>query len=448
MLWPRISAVFERYGRRVIFLSILPWYFIPPFPEKRDLRSTTPSGHHHHSRLLTARRERGDRDAVRREKRGRGSAGRERERSSTARASCLRDFSAELRSGISDERQGRTYTSQADHSSLFLAASCEVACPVYYDPFPPRLGVTQFYRRLYSYPAIFIRCYGPASPPFLNATAAALSFFPPSPEVRETGSEIYNTKRPPPPLAAAHGEERERGERCGEEREKRERQCGERERSSTARTSCLRDFSAELRSGISDERQGSVTNLFTYKSLVILELTGPIFVNVPRMVYLPSLKFLILGCMVYSNEKSLHQLLSHCPVLEDLVLERNNEDNNCPFTLSVIVPSLQRLTLKISRGYHFEGLVINTPSLKYFKILDYLEEYALLRDDNSNYSYYFEDTPKLEEADIESTYPDINKFVRSIRSVKRLSLCIRVNADEEALYHEHIVFDQLQHLKL
>ncbi|CAN7031161.1 unnamed protein product [Brassica rapa subsp. trilocularis] len=191
-----------------------------------------------------------------------------------------------------------------------------------------------------------------------------------------------------------------------------------------------------------------VTNLFTYKSLVILELTGPIFVNVPRMVYLPSLKFLILGCMVYSNEKSLHQLLSHCPVLEDLVLERNNEDNNCPFTLSVIVPSLQRLTLKISRGYHFEGLVINTPSLKYFKILDYLEEYALLRDDNSNYSYYFEDTPKLEEADIESTYPDINKFVRSIRSVKRLSLCIRVNADEEALYHERIVFDQLQHLKL
>ncbi|WZY95269.1 hypothetical protein YC2023_067599 [Brassica napus] len=51
-----------------------------------------------------------------------------------------------------------------------------------------------------------------------------------STEVRETRSEIYNTKRPPPPLAAAHGEERERGERCGEEREKRERQRGERER--------------------------------------------------------------------------------------------------------------------------------------------------------------------------------------------------------------------------
>ncbi|KAG5407640.1 hypothetical protein IGI04_013759 [Brassica rapa subsp. trilocularis] len=134
-------------------------------------------------------------------------------------------------------------------------------------PFPPRLGVTQSYRCLYSYPAIFIRCYGPASPPFLNATAAALSFFPPSPgilshpsRVRETGSEIYNTKRPPPPLAAAHGEERERGERDAVRREKRGRGSTgrERERSSTARASCLRDFSAELRSGISDERQGSL----------------------------------------------------------------------------------------------------------------------------------------------------------------------------------------------
>ncbi|CAG7897652.1 unnamed protein product [Brassica rapa] len=210
-------------------------------------------------------------------------------------------------------------------------------------------------------------------------------------------------------------------------------------------TRCVRELSVTLVS-MPYKFARLPSNLFTCKSLVILELTGPIFVNVPRMVYLPSLKFLILGCMVYSNEKSLHQLLSHCPVLEDLVLERNDEDNNSPFTLSVIVPSLQRLTLKISRGYHFEGLVINTPSLMYFKILDYLEEYA--RDDNSNYSYYFEDTPKLEEADIESTYPDINKFVRSIRSVKRLSLCIRVNADEEALYHEGIVFDQLQHLKL
>lgn len=124
-------------------------------------------------------------------------------------------------------------------------------------------------------------------------------------------------------------------------------------------------------------------------------------------------------------------------------MERNDDDNNRTFTLSVIVPSLQRLTLKISRGNHFEGLVINTPSLKYFKIMDYIEEYKL---EDSSYSYYFEDTPKLEEADIESTYPDINKFVRSIRSVRRLSLCIRVNADEEVTcFHPSINLNILEH---
>ncbi|KAG2256043.1 hypothetical protein Bca52824_075337 [Brassica carinata] len=190
----------------------------------------------------------------------------------------------------------------------------------------------------------------------------------------------------------------------------------------TAVSRCVHELSVTLAS-MHYELAGLPSSLFTCKSLVILELTGKIFVNFPRMVFLPSLKFLILR-----------------------LVEHNKDDNNTPFTLSVIVPSLQTLTLKISRGSdHSEGLVINTPSLKYFNILYYVEEYA--RDDDSNYSYYLEDTPKLEEADIESTYPDINKFVRSIRAVKRLSLCIRVNT-EEALYHEGIVFDQLQHLKL
>ncbi|CAN6900030.1 unnamed protein product [Brassica oleracea] len=180
----------------------------------------------------------------------------------------------------------------------------------------------------------------------------------------------------------------------------------------TAVSRCVHELSVTLAS-MHYELAGLPSSLFTCKSLVILELTGKIFVNFPRM---------------------------------DLVVEHNKDDNNTPFTLSVIVPSLQTLTLKISRGSdHSEGLVINTPSLKYFNILYYVEEYA--RDDDSNYSYYLEDTPKLEEADIESTYPDINKFVRSIRAVKRLSLCIRVNTEED-LYHEGIVFDQLQHLKL
>ncbi|KAG5414902.1 hypothetical protein IGI04_002469, partial [Brassica rapa subsp. trilocularis] len=130
MLWPRISAVFERYGRRVSFLSTLPrnmnkiWNRTPHLSldldldlriggkRKRDLRSMTPRGHHHHSRLLKARRERRDRERERREgvaarrerekRRGEEREGEERrreerERESTARASSLREFSAGLR---------------------------------------------------------------------------------------------------------------------------------------------------------------------------------------------------------------------------------------------------------------------------------------------------------------------------------------------------------------
>lgn len=78
-----------------------------------------------------------------------------------------------------------------------------------------------------------------------------------------------------------------------------------------------------------------------------------------------------------------------------------------------------------------DELVVNTPSLKYFKLVT----------EEDSYSYDFQDMSKLEVADIETTFPDINKFVTSITSVKRLSLCVRVNAEEEEVisFHPSIV---------
>lgn len=162
------------------------------------------------------------------------------------------------------------------------------------------------------------------------------------------------------------------------------------------------------------------------------------YMDVPRVACLPSLKTLILRRGLYKDAKSLHQILSNSPVLEDLVLERNQDYNAEPFTWSVTVPSLQRLTLEISRGYYFHGLVINTPSLKYFKFKDYRDEEYYGSGSVIDYSYDFEVMPKLEEADIESTYPAINKFARSITYVKRLSLCICVNAYEVTCLHPSI----------
>ena len=82
-------------------------------------------------------------------------------------------------------------------------------------------------------------------------------------------SEIGDNTRPPPPLAVAHGEERERvgrerereitqGEREREEAqrgEREERGAAEKERSSTARAFLSPGISAELCYGISDKRQ-------------------------------------------------------------------------------------------------------------------------------------------------------------------------------------------------
>ncbi|VYS62741.1 unnamed protein product [Arabidopsis thaliana] len=208
---------------------------------------------------------------------------------------------------------------------------------------------------------------------------------------------------------------------------------------------CVRELSINLFPLYCIENPAKLpSSLYISKSLVILKLKDQILVDVPRMAYLPSLKYLLLKRVTYKDSNSLHQLLSSCPILENLVVER--DEYNHDETLSITVSSLQRLTLKISRGGSFDELVINTPSLKYFKLTDYLGECETELDDDS-YSYVFKDMPKLEEAHIDSTYPDIGKFVRSITSVKRLSLCVKVNA-EEALYREGICFKQLEHLKL
>ncbi|CAL9225429.1 unnamed protein product [Arabidopsis halleri] len=207
---------------------------------------------------------------------------------------------------------------------------------------------------------------------------------------------------------------------------------------------CVRELSLNLRCMC---RATSLpSSLYICKSLVVLNLIGDeISVDVPRTASLPSLKTLLLRRVVYShlNENSLHRLLSCCPVLEDLVLERCSMDymgeSEIFRTVNVTIPSLQRLVLKIPRDVDMDELVVNTPSLKYFKLVT----------EEDSYSYDFQDMSKLEVADIETTFPDINKFVTSITSVERLSLCVRVNAEEEeALYSEGIVFNQLENLKL
>ncbi|XP_013619465.1 PREDICTED: putative FBD-associated F-box protein At5g56700 [Brassica oleracea var. oleracea] len=55
--------------------------------------------------------------------------------------------------------------------------------------------------------------------------------------------------------------------------------------------------------------------------------------------------------------------------------------------------------------------------------------------------------PKLEEADIAVKY-GLQEFLESVTSVKRLSIIVLFNNEEESMYCSCIVFNQLQRLKL
>ncbi|KAG7572580.1 F-box domain [Arabidopsis suecica] len=179
------------------------------------------------------------------------------------------------------------------------------------------------------------------------------------------------------------------------------------------------------------------SSLYTCTSLVTLKLIGDtIIVDVPRTVCLPSLKTLKLDSVAYSSEDSLRLLLSYCPVLEDLTINRDRHDN--VKTLVIIVPSLLRLNLPIDGAYSCDGYVIVTPSLKYFKVPGLYEE---------DFSYLIMHMPKVEEADL-SVEQDVERLFESITSVKRLSLSVLLDIEDESMYHNGIYFNQLEHLNL
>ncbi|KAF3575188.1 hypothetical protein F2Q69_00061909 [Brassica cretica] len=173
------------------------------------------------------------------------------------------------------------------------------------------------------------------------------------------------------------------------------------------------------------------SNLYTCKTLVILKLVGEIFLDVPRMVSLPSLKTLELERVTYFKDGTLQRLLSNCPILEYLVLILKDHDNSGKLT--VVVPSLQSLSLYIPYAHDIDGVVIETPCLKYFILWDlsWQDHYFLI-----------ENMPFLAEAYVDVNLPDTKSLIGSITSVKRLAICSKLMLDED------FVFNQLEQLKV
>ncbi|CAA7028103.1 unnamed protein product [Microthlaspi erraticum] len=114
--------------------------------------------------------------------------------------------------------------------------------------------------------------------------------------------------------------------------------------------------------------------LYTYEKLEVLKLAASMTLDVPSDVCFPSLKTLHLICVEHKTEESHRMLLSGCPVLEELVLDKTYNCDNSQ-SLYVEVPSLQRLSILDT---YTEGddplyeIVISAPSLKYLNFVDLL----------------------------------------------------------------------------
>lgn len=151
-------------------------------------------------------------------------------------------------------------------------------------------------------------------------------------------------------------------------------------------------------------------NLYICNTLVYLRLSNKVFVDVASPVCLPSLKRMQLCFVVYKDDDSLVRLLSGCPILKQLYVERHDQDNIIKF--SVQVPSIETLVYTNEKS-KAGSLVINSAILKNLFIVDI-----------SRNSCSIESKPCLDNAFVYVTfYPD-DKFMRSLSSVMHLELML------------------------
>lgn len=232
----------------------------------------------------------------------------------------------------------------------------------------------------------------------------------------------------------------------------------------------LRELSITYR-GNSESPSILPSSLYTCKSLVILKLRGEICLDVPRLACLPSLKTLELESDNYLEGESLRRLLSVCPVLENLYVFCDG-DNDDVGLITVTVPSLKRLSFYMPGATDgvIDGLLLDTPSLKYLKLQDFNEA--------SRPTFSVEAMPNLEEAYVDLRYyhnttrpgrvgsvVSIERVMSSITFVMRLTICLKVSFHiysllfiessvlilfhrVQFLYGVDLVFNKLEHLKL
>ncbi|GKB90464.1 F-box/RNI-like/FBD-like domains-containing protein [Tanacetum coccineum] len=113
----------------------------------------------------------------------------------------------------------------------------------------------------------------------------------------------------------------------------------------------------------------------TCKTLVALTLKGKFVLDVPRDVLFPCIKKIDLVSIVYSCDKSLTNLISGCPELEELYVERLIRNDNLKI-FKVSSPFLKKLGINFTRDASRVLVVdIDTPKIEYLEIIGQMHSY-------------------------------------------------------------------------
>ncbi|KAL1199908.1 F-box/FBD/LRR-repeat protein [Cardamine amara subsp. amara] len=175
------------------------------------------------------------------------------------------------------------------------------------------------------------------------------------------------------------------------------------------------------------------SSLCTCNTLETLKLTLLMVLDISSPVLMKSLRTLHLVFVHYKDDASIRKLLSGCPILEELVVDRGEDCNVEIFTIEV--PSLKRLSIYDDNGgEEFWGYLINAPCLKYL-LIEALRcpEFCLI-------------APELVEVSIAGVHSIINEnFLGSLTSVRRLYLDL---SPLEITYPTGTIFNQLVSLEM
>ncbi|XP_021288540.1 F-box/LRR-repeat protein At4g14103-like [Herrania umbratica] len=158
--------------------------------------------------------------------------------------------------------------------------------------------------------------------------------------------------------------------------------------------------------------------VLTCKTLVTLKLQARylVFPKIPGKICLPGLKILYLELIEFTDDDSVQRLFSSCSRLEELVVQNCKLKNISKFEVSN--PTLKRLTISYPEVYEYKHeVVINAPSLVYFKCYHFVARYYSYIDLQSLVGAYINCGPVLNSEFYDSGTADLIRGISRVQSL-------------------------------